>query len=211
MISRRRVPGLLALALCVIGASAVMASSAFAAGPAFKPGGGKFPVYFTSTSGPATLATANHNPITCTSDTNVGEITSSTGAGFIIVTFHGCTQKSGTNTLKCKTTGAAEEEIVTNKLKGTLTGTEAAPTEKLEPESGTEFVKFKCGTVGVIVTGSVTGTVSPVKTQSHTGTLTFKEATGLTAFEEAAKFTNTDELAFFKNAAHTESETVEVT
>ena len=197
--------------LALFGVGAIMASSAFAAGPVFKPASGKFPVFTTDTSLVFTLDPATHNPIACESDTTLEVIDSSTGLDLIIFFLHGCTQKSGTNTLRCKTTGAAEEEIVTNHLKGTLTGTEAAPTVKLEPESGTEFVKFKCGTVGVIVTGAVTGKVSPVKTQSHTGTWTFKEATGLTAFEEPAKLTTTDELTFWKNEAHTESETVEVT
>ena len=207
MISRRRVPGLLALALCVIGVSAVMASSAFAATPVFKSGSGKFPVYNTDKSGLSELKTANHATIECTASTSTGQITSTTTVAKVVVAYTGCSQKKGE--IGCKS-GTVAGEIVTKNLKGTLTGTEAEPTEKLEPESGTEFVKIKCGTVNVLVTGTVTGKILRVKKLEHTGTLTFSNAGGLIAFEEAATLTSKDELAFFKNEAHTESETLEV-
>jgi outer membrane lipoprotein SlyB len=194
MISRKGLPALLAVALCALGVSAATASSALAA-PEFKPATAQ---KFTDTSGESKLESTSHTTITCTASTSVGEITGAKTVGGVVVKFTGCKQ----GTPNCQSTGAATGEIITNTLTGSLTGTEAAPTETLSgPENAEkhkEFVKFKCGTVAVAVTGEVTGVVKPIKTLSTEGELIFTKAGGLTAFEEAATLTSTDKIKFEK-------------
>jgi len=239
--SRTRLAGLLALALC---AFAVSAASASAAAPEFKPfticnetagtgnygtkaicesptgvekAGGKFHrhnIFFTSTSGVSTLKTAK-NTYTCESETDIGDIISATSVKMTMHYFR-CGTILGETTIRCKSKSPAsegQEDIKTEELTGTLGGTEAEPTEKLEPSAGSTapFTELKCGTLEGVVKGAVTGKVSPVKTRSKTGKVTFLNATGLTFRSEALELTSQDDETFFRNVGHTESEEVEVT
>lgn len=197
MISRRRLPGLLAVALCALAASAASASAALPEFSSTKISKGEH-VTFTDTSGESRLETAAHNPVICKASTSKGEITGPKTVGGATVTYTGCTQ----GVANCQNEGTGV--IKTNPLTGTLSyisESEKRVKETLKPESGTEFVKFKCGTVGVIVTGSVSGEAKPVNISQTTGELIFAKAGGLVAFSEAATLTSTDKITFAEAVA----------
>lgn len=173
MLKRFRVVGLCLVAVFAV--SAVASASASAALPEFVPSTKQT---FTSTSGVSTLA-AGAFTITCEKDTNAGEITGAKTVGKVVVKFTKCTIKV-LFTFECKSKGAANGEIVTNALKGTLgyiEGYGSGVGLKLEPETASEYTngEIECaGSNKVKVTGAVIGEVTPINTSSTKGELIFK-------------------------------------
>jgi hypothetical protein len=172
----------------------VAVSAASAAKPEFKPASGKF----TSKSGTSILSVpAVKNVVTCKKDTNKGEITSPTSVGHVVVTFTECESKIGTTakacTVKSKSPkGVADNEIITNTLKGDL-GTSKEATDGvalvLEPASGKVFVELEseCLTVSPAkVEGMVAGEVTPTEKSQKTGKLIYE----LTGTEQKIKKVN---------------------
>lgn len=157
---------------------------------AVKAGVGK--LKFTSTSGKGTLETKGGAKVTCTSDTDKGELTGAKEAKKVVVTFKGCE----TLGLKCQT-GVVEGEIVTKELKGTLGYINKTKKEvglSLTPAvAGGPFVEFKCGPkeeIKVVVKegegkggNSVIGAITPVNVLSKTFTLKFTQVKGVQAPE----------------------------
>jgi hypothetical protein len=167
VISRIRLAGLLALALC---AFAVSVASASAAPPEFKPfticnetagtgnyetkaicesptgaekAGGKFHrhnIFFTDTSGTTELRQKGHKPIICKKDKSVGEITGPKTVANVVVTYEECKQGEA----NCNSVVVAEEgttgaagDIITNKLSGELKSEAAATSGVVETLSPT--------------------------------------------------------------------------
>jgi hypothetical protein len=189
--------------------------------PAFIPKGGKFPVFFTDTSGTTELRPKGHKPIICKKDKSVGEITGSKTVANGVVTYEECKQGEA----NCNSVVVAEEGttggtgvIITNKLSGELKSEPAATSgvvETLFPTSPEKrFVSIKCATVNVAVkgkeekSGEVSGEVTPVGKMQTTGELNFKEGTnGGCVFESAAEkhctslFVPTEGLQAFSETA----------
>jgi|SRR5271154_257902 len=222
--------------VAVLAMSAVVVASASAAEPEFgrcKKEAGKFKdakcdeetgtefnwvplkagekVKYDSSSGAGTLETHNLEKITCTSDTNEGELTGPK-SGTVVVTFLGC-ESSG---FKCKSSGQAAGTIVTNTLETELGYINAAKHEvglSLKPK-GELFVEFECvgGIIKVKTRGSVIGRMTPILEMSETSLLVFTK-TGdpcsqeITAFEKLA----TDTLESSKNGGAFEGACEETT
>jgi hypothetical protein len=142
--------------MAVLAFSAVMAASASAAAPEFKLSAtGKFPVKFNWTSKTAKLLTGNpERSVECAASTSTPEISSFKSVGKVVVKFTNCAAKGPLfTTAKCKTAGAAEEEIISVTAKGLLVfgkdGTHELPAIDLSPETGTYFASFTCIDPGV--------------------------------------------------------------
>ena len=116
---------------------------------------------FTSamTTGSATLETVKGTKITCTKESSPGEFKANNKevAG-VIAKFNECV----TSGLKCKSTGAAEGEIITSSLEGQLGvekkgATKAADKLALElhAPAGQKVAEFSCAGLPVVVMGSV--------------------------------------------------------
>lgn len=114
---------------------------------------------FTGVGGVATLETVKANKVSCKTEASSGEFTSPKTVGNIAVTFTGCESLG----FKCVSAGAAEGEVRTNPLAGTLvweafsltTGRGTKVAIDLVPQSGELFVEFQCGPAFVKVKGSV--------------------------------------------------------
>lgn len=152
----------------------VSVASASAAPPEFK--GATLPDTFTSVSGEGHLV-AGSNTITCTKDTNEGEVNGAKTVAKLVVKFTGC---SITVIFKfeCKSKGAAPGEIVTRPLEGALgyiNKTAKTVGLKLQPAGGGEYTEgeIECASQKVRVTGAVIGVVSPTNTLSTKGTVDF--------------------------------------
>ena len=135
-----------------------LAAFAFAAVPAIASAatpsltGVSFPLTFTSTSGEGTLFAEGVAKVSCKSDTNEGEFTSST-TGTGTVTFHECTSL-GT---KCTTPGQPKGTIKTNELSVHLVYLAGgAPGILFKPGESGVFTTFECagGLVHIQVEGS---------------------------------------------------------
>lgn len=164
----RRIPTLGACSAAVL-ATCAIASTAAAAPPEFSP---PFPNPFTSTSKTATLQTVSKVKVTCTADTNTGEVTGPSGA-LVRVRFTGCTSPSVPGAL-CQSPNGAPGEIVTEMVLGTLGYVNRGPLEvglDLSNPTGGPMAVFFCGALKGEVFGSVIGTVTPlnklVKPGSH--------------------------------------------
>jgi hypothetical protein len=169
--------------MAVLAISAVGAASASAAAPEFKLSAtGKFPVKINSTSKTAKLLTPNSERLVeCSASTSTGEILGVESIGKVVVKFTKCTAKGPLfTTAKCKTAGAAEEEIIPVTAKGLLVlgkdGTHELPAIDLSPENGgTFFASFTCVDTGVeqhlTVKGSVICNITPTLKLSTTSTL----------------------------------------
>jgi len=115
---------------------------------------GAVKVKFKGTGGTATLETVHKVKVSCKTEASVGEYISPKTVGNISVTFTGCESVG----FKCKTALAAEGEIVTNLLAGTLRWENATKTKvaiDLVPQAGELFVEFACGPANDLVKGSV--------------------------------------------------------
>jgi hypothetical protein len=115
--------------------------------------------------------------VSCTGQTGKGEVTPKTNkASKIVVTFTGC----ASGVTKCQTKGLAEGTIETKALKGELGYIKKEPTKEvgldLEPETGTEFANFECGSKFLTnnATGSVDGRIEPINTPTTSFTVKFK-------------------------------------
>jgi hypothetical protein len=143
------------LATFAIGAA--LAASASAALPEFS---GPFPKPFTSTSSKSTLETVGKTKVTCTADTNTGEVTGPSG-GVVTVRFTGCAVKS----FPCNSPGGAAGEIVTHPLTATLGYVSREPKEvglDLANPAGALIAEFQCVNILASVKGSVIGLITPI-------------------------------------------------
>lgn len=181
------------LGLAALAALAVMAvvgaGTASASEPKAEPEGGTFPVSFTGSGGTGILETTSEGgkirTVHCTANTSAGEINTATSVKNVKVKFTGCTTSGpfGIN-LTCTTSGATSGEITTVALKGTLVYLTAGSSNAgivIEPESGTTFASFKCGsflTETLTVTGKVIGKLTPVNSLTNAFTLTFSQSGG---------------------------------
>ncbi len=131
------------------------------------------PKAFSGTGGPGNLDVVGLGEITCTASSLSGTLTSPTTGAGIKVKFTGC-EVDGE---KCKSSGAATGEIVTNALDGEVGYIDAAKTEvgiDSKGESSPYEAEFSCGIEDLVVKGSVIGLVSPVNTLTTTGEFTFE-------------------------------------
>jgi hypothetical protein len=126
------------------------------------PGAGPKPGFTTSIQSAtiATLETTGKRVISCKGEKSAGEYTSAKTVGTVVITFSGCEMSAA----KCTSPSAAEGEVITTTLEGTLgvekIGAKGPPTDKLAldlfPASeGTVVAEFSCGTAPVVVRGSV--------------------------------------------------------
>ena len=134
---------------------------------------------FTSKSGTSKLVTTGES-ITCSADTNAGEVTGATAVGKVVITFTGCKAKKGEEICTVKSASAKEGEVVTKTLKGELG--EVAESEAadevglvLEPETTKKIATLasaKCSAEASLE-GSVAGEVTPLATAAKTDKLVF--------------------------------------
>jgi hypothetical protein len=108
----------------------------------------------------AKIQTVAGKLITCKGETSNGEYTGDRTIGNITIKFTGCSLETGS----CTSSGAAEGEVVTSVLQGTLgvikKGTEAAKNTvgtDLGPASGEVIASFACAGTPVTVTGASIG------------------------------------------------------
>lgn len=142
---------------------------------------------FESTSGAGTLETKGGEKISCTSDSDTGEITGPKSVSNVSVTFKGCS----TTVFKfaCTSSGQASGVIKTNLLKGEIGYLNKSKKEvglELEPEtSGGFFAEFECaGIVSIKVRGHVIGKITPVNTMTDEYDLVFEQASGVQKYTE---------------------------
>jgi len=168
--------------LAVLAVTVVAASAAQAALPEFVVGG--FPKKFTAAAGAGKLETVGKREVNCTSGAGEGEITAEKETKKTVVKFKGCTATGAFGIkVKCKSAGAAVEEIVTNALVGKLRDLSIAKTEDgivLEPEvAGGLFAKFECGGIQELkVRGASIGQVTTLNKLQATQKLKFEQAGG---------------------------------
>jgi hypothetical protein len=119
---------------------------------------------FTGTGGVGTLETVHLATVICKVEKSAGEMTSSKTVGNVSVTFTGC-ESAG---FKCSSAGAAEGEIATNPLSGTLVWEKfgAKVAIDLVPQSTELFVEFVCGPAPAVVKGSVLAPLPVNKVQT---------------------------------------------
>jgi hypothetical protein len=148
--------------MAVLAISAVAAASASAA-PLFQPSTKQS---FTGLQlGTSFLEVNTIEQIKCTHGSTSGEIIGAALVGSVVVKFTGCSSLLG----KCKTSGAAEEEIRTNTLHGELGETVKQAVLGLLPESGTTQTSFSCGTTPLTVKGGTICAVEPLGIPALTG------------------------------------------
>jgi hypothetical protein len=138
---------------------------------------GPFPNKFTSTSLVSTLETVGKNKVTCTADTNKGELTGPK-TDLVTVTFTGC-ETSG---IKCNSAGGAAGEIKTNQLASLLGYINAATKETgvdLSPAvAGANVAEFECAGIKIVVRGSVIGVITPLNKKTKAYTVKFVQKAG---------------------------------
>jgi hypothetical protein len=119
---------------------------------------------FAGTGGVGTLETVHAAKVTCKTEASSGDMTSSKAVGNVEVTFTGCELVG----FKCSTKGAAEGEIVTNLLSGTLVWEKYKTKVAIDlvPQSGEWFVEFMCGPGSAKVKGSVLAPLPVDKAES---------------------------------------------
>jgi hypothetical protein len=138
-------------------------------------------VTFTGTSGLSRLV-AGANTVKCLSDVSSGSLSGKDGVSKLVVSYKNCKLES-LEAITCKTTGAAEGEIVTANLTGRLGYVEVLGKKVgvlLKPETGEEFTKGEiiCAFNKIRVRGSVIGEVTPINTFSNKSTQSFKIVEG---------------------------------
>lgn len=144
--------------VAMVAVAAAGAPSALAAIPAFT---GPFPKPFTSTSKASTLETVGKSKVTCTADTDAGQITGET-TGTVTIKFTGCMTKG----FACTSPGASSGgEIVTHVLTSTLgyinRVTKEVGIDYANP-AGALIAEFQCGNILGSVRGSVIGKITPI-------------------------------------------------
>lgn len=136
----------------------------------------KYPLTFTTTNGESLLETAAGRLVKCKASKGEGEISSTTELKNIVVKFTGCKGKISTLEGPCKSSGAAAEEIVTNKIKGSPVYLNKSKKEAglvAEPqEAGALYAEFKCESI-VTETVKVKGTTLAALTPINKGTTLF--------------------------------------
>jgi hypothetical protein len=182
----------------------VSASSASAALPEFLPVGTK--ANFASTSGVGVLENIKKEIVlSCTSDTNSGEIT---GAKTIRATIFlvGC---KGLLFANCTTTGAKAGEVVVDAT-GTLGFIQAVAPLVIGVLLALDPFEYSCaaGLLKVKVRGSVIGEITPINVATATARLIFKQKAGV---QEFTKFAGAaaDSLETSKNGAAFEASGLE--
>ena len=160
--------------LCVTAALAlsVGAAPASAALPEYR---GPFPKPFSSKSGVVVVETASGLRATCTSGTNIGEVTGPKTAT-LTLRLTGCEAYN----FKCNSPGAAPGEIVSNQLSSTLGYINKRKKQvgaDLQSASGTT-TEFECGPAHVVVTGSIIGRITPINKKVTAFILEFTQAHG---------------------------------
>lgn len=185
----------------VLALTAIAAASASAALPEYVPNSGTFPIKFTSTSGKGTLQTTTGETVTCTSDSNVGELTGPK-SGTVTVTFNGCTTTFFGFPISCKTAGKASGEIVTSKLNSELVYAvgKTQVLNLLSSPTGTE-AEFECAGNTVKVTGSVLGLFPTINKQLHSTSLVLNQTSGKQEFEEYVNASGTTVTGVFLNSS----------
>jgi len=171
----------LMIGLCLASAflmTAVAVDTASATTPEFIFGAGS--KAFSSKSGAGKLEDKAGATVSCTSDTDSGEIEGGSGSKKVtdvLVAFKGCRSKVLTKEYTCTSTGANIEEIRTTDLEGVLgyINSKTTPREVgllLNPiVAGGPFAEFECTTVKappetikIKVKGSIIGKIEPVNT-----------------------------------------------
>ncbi len=162
------------MGLCLVAAfvmSAVTSAVASAAEPEFRFEGSK---KFSYTSQAGKLETSNGEEVNCKTTSGTGEIEGTSGSKKVTevkIAFHGCTSTILAKTYKCKSTGAAEEEIKTNTLEGELGYVNKTTTPRevgllLKPVGGGNFATFECvrgeEAIKITVKGSIIGRVPTI-------------------------------------------------
>jgi hypothetical protein len=176
-----RLVGLVVMAVLALNLMAAAVASASA--PEFSPGALNT---FTGESGTGALETTSTAAITCTKDTNTGEITGAKTVGGVVVTFTGCSSKEGSGcSVKSPTQPAGT--VVTTTLSGELGSVKKTEATSgvgllLKPASGTKFVELEGGCLLVSpspVNGSIAGEATPVNAvSSKDGKLLFVGSKG---------------------------------
>jgi len=161
----------------VLAVAAVSASAAMATAPEFSK-----TAKFTGAGLGANVLTASTTSISCTGESNTGEITGVKKVGKVVVKFTTCTANSGA--CEAKSTGAKSGEIVTLTLKGELGITTQSATGVgllLEPETTKKFVHIEASCTSPTeteVSGTIAGEASPIKSSQTTGKLVFGVTSG---------------------------------
>jgi len=134
---------------------------------------------FSATGGSGLLETVGGKTVTCTSNSARGLIAGPKNVEKARVTFFGCEETE--KKVKCKTSGKAEGEVVTEGLKGKIGYLEKSVPKvglQLEPEKGRAelFAELLCPStiLKIKVKGSVIGEVGPLNTMGKTGTLKYE-------------------------------------
>lgn len=145
----------------------------------------KFPVKFTATTGADTLETIGGRSVKCKESKGEGELSSAEEVKNTVIKFTGCKGKIGTLEGPCKSTGAAAEEIVTGKLKGSPVYIKESSKEVglvLSPQEAEGlYAEFKCEsllTETVKVKGSSVAPLTPINTSTKSYSATAKEEKG---------------------------------
>jgi hypothetical protein len=141
---------------------------------------------FTSKSTTSKLTNASES-VTCSADTNAGELSSATTVGKLVITFTGCVAKKGTESCTVKSIGGSvkEGELVTKTLKGELGEVEESEAADevgllLEPESAKKILTLastKC-TTETSLEGTFAGEVTPLATSAKTAKLILATSSG---------------------------------
>jgi hypothetical protein len=158
----------------------------------WKPGPGP-KAKFTGVGHKMVLATAGGQTVTCTASSSAGEYTGPKTES-LTLKLTGCSQ-SGKPKVACHSSSAAEGEIVSAPLVGSLDfiNEESTPPVVglvLKPASGSTLAAFQCGSSSNTVTGAVIAPVSPVDKTVSTLKLLASASGGKQvpeAFEEGAK------------------------
>jgi hypothetical protein len=176
-LSSRRVAA--ALAATAMAALLVPASASASPSPVleFATPSKAFPVHFTTESGAVKAELAGFNSVVhCAASQGEGEITGprSTVSHY---SFTGCVTEGATKA-KCKSAGAKEEEIVSEKIESELVYIDQAKDEvgMLMNAGGGVYMAFACGGELVVATGSFVAPVSPLNTETTSFTATLSES-----------------------------------
>ncbi len=165
--------GLVVVALFAVSAFAVATASA--ALPELVSEGKELPAKtpFKSKSGKSTLETKSGEKVSCTGDTNTGEITGPK-TDVATVTFTGC---SAFGILKCSTTGAKAGEIILKAISKLVYISKAAHEAGLDLELEKELTIECTSSEKLKVRGSTIGVLTPVGEPAHEKlTLTFAQS-----------------------------------
>jgi hypothetical protein len=145
----------------------------------------KFPVKITTSSGESRLETSGGRLVKCKASKGEGEVNSATELKNILIKLTGCKGKISLGEGPCKSSGAAAEEIVTNKIKGLPVYLNKSKTEVGlldEPqEAGALYAEFKCENIfteTIKVKGATLGALTPVNSSTTLFTLKSKQEKG---------------------------------